>query len=291
MSERPPLAGAGPGPPATGYEPAFSILAARAIQKLTPRIISVTTVMVMVASTLISGLTPKRTFENTTIGSVLEPGPEVKLEITRSSQDSVNAKSQPDRMAGKMIGSVIKKNTFTGRAPRSMAASSSAVSKVAMRDCTTTVTYAMEKVMCPMVMVVMPRPAGHPIDCSKATNSRSSDKPVITSGITSGAVVMALSVNRPRNWEKRARPNPASVPRITEPDAFITATFSEIHAASRISSLWSSEEYHLRVGEFAESHTVTNFDALNENTTMERMGMYRNANPNARQVRMKYERR
>jgi hypothetical protein len=45
------------------------------------------------------------------------------------------------------------------------------------------------------------------------------------------------------------------------------------------------------VGEFAESHTVTNFDALNENTTMERMGTYRNANPNARQVRMKYERR
>jgi len=75
----------------------------------------------------------------------------------------------------------------------------------------------MEKVMCPMVMVVMPRPAGHPIDCSKATNSRRSDKPVITSGITKGAVVMAFKVKRPRNCEKRASPNPASVPKITEP--------------------------------------------------------------------------
>jgi hypothetical protein len=41
----------------------------------------------------------------------------------------------------------------------------------------------------------------------------------------------------------------------------------------------------------AESQTVTNFDALKENTTIDRMGMYRNANPNARQLMMKYERR
>jgi len=36
---------------------------------------------------------------------------------------------------------------------------------------------------------------------------------------------------------------------------------------------------------------VTNLDALKENTTIDRMGMYRNANPNARQLMMKYERR
>src|ERR1700685_648127 len=86
---------------------ALLIFSARAIQKLTPTIISVTTLMVMVASTLISGLTPSRTFENTTMGSVLEPGPDVKLEITKSSQDKVNASSQPDKIAGKMIGSVM----------------------------------------------------------------------------------------------------------------------------------------------------------------------------------------
>ena len=45
------------------------------------------------------------------------------------------------------------------------------------------------------------------------------------------------------------------------------------------------------MGEFAESQTVTSFEALNENTTIDRMGMYKNANPNAMQVMMKYERR
>jgi len=73
-------------------------------------------------------------------GLLLAPGPEVKLEMTRSSQESVNASSQPERMAGKMIGSVMRKNTLTGRAPKSMAASSRAVSKVARREFTITVT-------------------------------------------------------------------------------------------------------------------------------------------------------
>ena len=68
----------------------------------------------IVASALMSGLTPSRTFEKITIGSVLEPGPETKLVITRSSSESVNASSQPETSAGAMIGSVITKNTLTG---------------------------------------------------------------------------------------------------------------------------------------------------------------------------------
>src|ERR1700733_15345728 len=124
---------------------------------------ALTTNRVSVANTLISGLTPKRTLEKTTIGKVLLPGPEVKLEMTRSSHDRVKASSHPDKMAGKIMGNVITKNTFTGRAPRSMAASSRAMSKLARRELTMTVTYAMEKVMCAMVIVVMPRPAGQPM--------------------------------------------------------------------------------------------------------------------------------
>jgi hypothetical protein len=41
----------------------------------------------------------------------------------------------------------------------------------------------------------------------------------------------------------------------------------------------------------AASHTVTSLDALNENTTIEKIGMYRNAKPNAMQVTTKNERR
>ncbi len=60
-----------------------------------------------VASALISGDKPRRTIEKTTIGKVLEPGPETKLEITRSSNDIVKASSQPLTSAGAMSGSVI----------------------------------------------------------------------------------------------------------------------------------------------------------------------------------------
>ena len=48
-----------------------------------------------------------------------------------------------------------------------------------------------------MMIVVKPRPSGQPKSCSIATNSSSSDRPVMTSGITSGAVVMPDSSVRP----------------------------------------------------------------------------------------------
>ena len=60
-----------------------------------------------VASALISGDSPRRTIENTTIGNVLDPGPETKLEITRSSNDIVKASSQPLINAGAINGNVI----------------------------------------------------------------------------------------------------------------------------------------------------------------------------------------
>ena len=72
----------------------------RAIRKPATATPIETIVTKMVASALMSGLTPSRTFENTTIGRVLDPGPATKLVITRSSSDSVNASSHPDSSAG-----------------------------------------------------------------------------------------------------------------------------------------------------------------------------------------------
>ena len=81
-----------------------------------------------------------------------------------------------------MTGSVIWKKVVDRRAPRSIAASSSERSKVTRRDCTTTATKHMEKVMWASVTVQKPR--SRPM----ATNSSSSDRPVMTSGMTSGAI-------------------------------------------------------------------------------------------------------
>ena len=49
------------------------------------------------------------------------------------------------------------------------------------RDCTTTATKQSVSVVCAITMVQKPR------SISTATNSNSSDSPVMTSGITSGA--------------------------------------------------------------------------------------------------------
>jgi hypothetical protein len=94
----------------------------------------------MVAMALISGVTPRRTDENIFIGSVVDPGPEAKLAITRSSSDRVKLSSHPAATAGAISGRVMRKNTVAGLAPRSCAASSTEVSKPASRDCTTTAT-------------------------------------------------------------------------------------------------------------------------------------------------------
>jgi hypothetical protein len=110
--------------------------------------------------------------EKITMGSVEAPGPVTKLAITRSSSDSVKASSQPAISAGAITGSVMSKKTRTGRAPRSIAASSSELSMPESRDCTTTATKAMQKVTWAMVTVVMPRPAGQPISCSIDTNKQ-----------------------------------------------------------------------------------------------------------------------
>src|SRR5207342_2932577 len=149
--------------------------------------------IINVASALIFGLRPRRTEENTFIGNVVEDGPDTKLATTRSSIDRVNASSQPEISAGMMIGNVIRKNTFTRLAPRSIAASSIDLSSSPRRDDTTTATNDMQKVTWAIQIVVMPRAI--PID----TNSSRIDNPVITSGITKGAVIKAPNSVLPRN--------------------------------------------------------------------------------------------
>ena len=59
-------------------------------------------------------------------------------------------------------------------------------------------------------------------------------------------------------------------------------------AALSICESWNSSTYHLVE---KPAHTVTSFEELKEKKTMERIGTYRNANPNASMVSTKKERR
>src|SRR5271154_5164740 len=106
--------------------------------ELTTPVATISTMMV--ASALTSGLTPRRTLEKITIGRVLEPGPATNCDMTTSSQDRVKANSQPEATAGIISGSVMRQNTLSGRAPKSIAASSRDSSKFDSRDWMITVT-------------------------------------------------------------------------------------------------------------------------------------------------------
>src|ERR1700685_2887630 len=91
--------------------------------------------IIKLASALTSGLTPSFTFEKITIGRVLAPGPDTKLDITKSSRDSVKLSSQLEARAGARPGRVVSRNARTGPEPKSMADSSSERSTRANRDC------------------------------------------------------------------------------------------------------------------------------------------------------------
>jgi hypothetical protein len=93
----------------------------------------------------------------------------------------VKASIQPAATAGKISGSVHQHERLERRRAEVKRRFLQRASKVTSRDCTTTATKHIAKVVCARVKVQKPR--SKPI----ATNRRSSDNPVITSGMTSGA--------------------------------------------------------------------------------------------------------
>ena len=93
-----------------------------------------------VARALISGLTPMRTLEKTSIGKVVAPGPETKLAITRSSSDSVKASSQPETHRRHNHRQRDDEEDLQRRGARSIAASSIEWSSSRRREEITTAT-------------------------------------------------------------------------------------------------------------------------------------------------------
>ena len=152
--------------------------------------------------------------------------------MTRSSRERVKARSHAASKAGVMIGMVITKKTFSGEAPRSIPASSRDRSISFNREERMTVTNAVLNVTWAIQMVSIPLPPGQPKDFSIATKRRSSESPVMTSGITNGAVIIPAKDILPRNRPKRTRANDANIPITRDMQAVRNAIFKLIHAAS-----------------------------------------------------------
>jgi hypothetical protein len=142
-----------------------------------------------------------------------------------------------------MSGSVTRRKACAGRAPRSAAASSRLRSKLANWARTRTATKHEVKVACAIVTVITPRPGGQPSRLCAATNSSSSDRPMMTSGTTSGANSMKPNSSRPGNRTNRFIASPAQVPSTSARVAAMTAICRLVSAAARNLSSSSSAQY------------------------------------------------
>jgi hypothetical protein len=167
--------------------------------------VSTETTSMNVPIALIVGVTPKRIADQIRTGSGCGDSPVVKNDSTKSSNESANTSSPAARIAGHSAGSVIRRNVSSRVAPRSIAASSTSCPRAASRARTTTVTYEIENVMWPRMIVVS--------DSWRPTwvNTSSAETPATISGVTSGTSIRMFSPPLQRVRE-RTRPYASSVP-------------------------------------------------------------------------------
>ncbi len=116
-------------------------------------------------------------------------------------------------------------------------------------------------------------------------NSSSNARPVITSGMTSGAVVMPTIRVRPRKGPKRARATPGK--RAQYHRAAGGDERNPDRQPGRGDDFIVAQQFGipLKVGECAASQTVTRRELLSENTIIDRIGAYRNVSPTPSMVR------
>ena len=129
------------------------------------------------------------------IGNVTVP-PDVKLVMTKSSIDRLNASRAAAMIPGRISGKVTLRNVVSSFAPRSIAASSRWVGKPDSRARTVTTTKLMLNMMWAMriVMKLSGKNGGAPI----ATNSVSSEAPSTISGVAIGRKMNRFVLLRPR---------------------------------------------------------------------------------------------
>ena len=129
-----------------------------------------------------------------------------------------------------------------------------------------------------MIIVSTPRPDGHPNRLSIEINSNSIDKPVTISGITNGALAMALSARRDLKLPKRTKATAIQMPKIVAIVAAHTAMSNDVPKADKSWSFSSKPAYHFSD---APDQTETNLPALKLKITMMMIGRYKMPKPSA----------
>ena len=115
--------------------------------------------------------------------------------------------------------------------------------------------------MCAIVIVRAPRDGGHPISCSLLTKTKSSESPVMTSGMTRGAAIRPENRSLPENFPMCVKAKPAQVPKSVATVALTKAMRMLRSVASIICSLLKSSMYQRNENPF---HTLIILESLKE---------------------------
>src|SRR5438034_1226253 len=149
----------------------------------------------------------------------------------------VSANSAAATMPGASAGNVTRRKARHSVAPKSMAASSGAGSRVRNRAETTMATYAMENETCARITVY--KPSCHCSQRNAHWKRASSETPVTISGVTSDRYSEPES-SRDRRFQSAYA---ASVPAIVEIAVETIATTTLVQAASAISGSVNTIRY------------------------------------------------
>ena len=195
----------------------------------------------------------------------MEPLPETKNVITKSSNDIVTAIIKPERIPGIIAGIITLSMVCFSVAPRSWAASIIEKSNSSILAVTIRYTKGKQKVV--WAAKIVNNPKGTFIPAKKI----SIETPIITSGKIMGRKLMVCIYERPRNLYQFI-PMAAIVPKIDATAAEEKAIITLFPRASHNS--WESQNsflYHIK----ENSVKSELFPALNEKTTIKNKGKKR----------------
>src|SRR6056300_1987430 len=129
-----------------------------------------------------------------------------------------------------------------------------------------------------MIIVSTPRPEGHPNRLSIEINNNNIDKPVTISGMTKGALAIALSARRDLKLPKRTKATAIQMPKIVAIVAAHNAISNDVPKADKSWSFSSKPAYHFNE---APDQTETNLPALKLKIIMIMIGRYKMPKPSA----------
>jgi hypothetical protein len=165
------------------------------------------------------------------MGKVVSPGVIRNSVISRFSNDTMNANSAPATIPGRIAGSVTRRSTAKGRAPRLAAASSAERSRFVRAATHRRMTQGVVMRTWASTSSHSDPDTGMAVCSSTATAKINTPSPIAMPGTVSGANSTVLMMRRPRN-RLRTSPIAAGMPTARLPSTEQAASFRLVESAA-----------------------------------------------------------